>query len=122
MVKKVTKAIKVIKVTKGEKGNKGNKGDMGDKGEKGEKGDKGEKGQRGATGGQGEKGDRGNDGIGLQYKPWKKDTYYKKGDYVFSKSSKEGSTHDSMYIVEKDKIFADKLPSQDLESGKWIEF
>ena len=59
--------------------------------------------------------------MGLTYKVFKLKDSYKRGNYVFAKSSKDNS-HDSMYIAEKYITSADKLPSQDLESGNWIEF
>merc|ERR1711968_4232 len=111
--------------SKGDKGDQGEKGEKGDRGRQGDKGDKGDTGLAGATGPSGKdgaKGDRGNDGSGLHFKPFKLNSLYTRGDYVFSKSSKEGSTHDSMYIVEKDKIVATKYPHEDLKSGNWIEF
>jgi hypothetical protein len=93
----------------------------------GASGPKGYKGDRGETivgpkGERGERGERGNDGSGLHYKDFKIGTTYTRGDYVFSKSSKEGSSHDSMYIVEKASVVANKLPSKDLDSGNWVEF
>eukprot|EP00944_MAST-04C_sp_MAST-4C-sp1_P016172 g16172.t1 len=93
-------------------------------GKQGPKGDRGVAGRDGKdgksiVGAQGPKGDRGNDGTGLKLKPFKISSKYDRGDYVFSKSSKDN--HDSMYIAEK-SFTAVKLPHMDLASGNWIEF
>merc|ERR1712167_29200 len=60
-------------------------------------------------------------GMGLTFRDFKLQSSYSRGNYVFAKSTKD-STQDSMYIAQKNIPSADKLPSQDLTSGNWIEF
>lgn len=75
----------------------------------------------GARGIQGEKGDKGEKGdarSGLTMKKFEKGKIYKKGDYVFAKSSK--GKHKSMFIVDTDEFTAEKDPAKD--KINWIEF
>merc|ERR1711998_286320 len=81
----------------------------------------GKSGNAGPRGLQGPQGIRGNDGMGLTFRDFKVQSSYSRGNYVFAKSTKD-STQDSMYIAQKNIPSADKLPSQDLTSGNWIEF
>lgn len=67
-------------------------------------------------GSRGEKGERGTDGTGLTLKSFKINQTYHHGDYVFSKSSKDG--YNSMFIAEKTFI-ATTMPYLDLASGNW---
>merc|ERR1712072_1539091 len=102
-------------------GDRGLKGDQGIQGTTGAQGATGVQGQKGDQGATGERGQRGYDGIGLTYKDFKIGSSYSRGNYVFAKSSKD-STHDSMYIAQKNITFTTKNPSNDLDSGNWIEF
>merc|ERR1711871_1318635 len=99
------------------KGERGEQGDKGDAGVKGEKGDKGDAGKDGKDGMKGEKGDKGDAGTGLNLRRFKIGHSYKKGDYVFAKSTH--GHHKSMYIAENDFI-AENIPSKDLDN--WDEF
>jgi hypothetical protein len=129
---------------KGEQGIRGEKGEIGMRGEKGETGMRGEKGEqgvigvrgvtgarglqglqgvRGAPGLDGERGPRGehgHDGVGLNFKTFRRGATYHRNDYVFARSSAGGINHDSMYIVKKAIVVANKIPSEDLNN--WVEF
>ena len=110
---------------KGDKGDKGPNGDKGDiglqgpAGPQGIKGDTGEQGLKGEKGDQGPKGNPGNDGTGLTLRDFAIGQTYKRGDYVFSRSSKD--KHDSMFIAKR-TFTATKEPRFDTDSGNWVEF
>merc|ERR1712167_101718 len=90
-----------VKGDTGAKGETGLKGDTGAKGETGLKGDTGAKGDTGLKGDTGAKGNRGEAGTGLNLKTYvsgQAGQKYKKGDYIFAKSSRDDK-HDSMYIA-----------------------
>jgi len=120
---------------RGEKGETGMRGEKGETGTRGEKGDQGARGVRGVTGARGKQGTRGvpgldgergprgehgHDGVGLNFKIFRLGATYHRNDYVFARSSSGGIIHDSMYVVKKATIVANKIPSQDL--GNWVEF
>jgi hypothetical protein len=100
-------------------GSQGEKGQRGNDGLRGTSGDRGATGMAGPMGPRGIPGERGNDGTGLTLKSFKINQIYHRGDYVFSKSSKDG--HDSMFIAEK-TFKATEMPSLDLASDNWAEF
>ena len=66
-------------------------------------------------------GEHGNDGMGLTYKDFKPGSSYKRGHYVFAKSSKDNK-HDSMYIAKDIAAANYASPAEDLDSGNWVEF
>ena len=91
------------KGNKGDKGTKGDQGQRGKSGQRGERGEKGEKGDKGDRGEKGDKGDKGNDGTGLNFKEFKLNNTYSKGNYVFSFSKNDNSEKLSTEEVTVDK-------------------
>ena len=92
-------------------------GPPGRDGKDGHDGEKGDAGERGATGSDGAPGAKGDDGVGLTLRTFHIGTGFKKGDYVFYKSSK--GDHDSMFVAQ-DNFKAFLPPGKDTKH--WLEF
>ena len=113
-----------IRGLKGPKGNIGARGKQGTSGLRGIQGLKGEKGERGINGidgvpFQGPRGPRGDPGVSLTYQTFEFDKDFRKGEYVFSKSSIT-SKHDSLFIAKKMFHSGKKFPYEDKDN--WEKF